>query len=486
MLANIALAADGVRGPVSRSYWIVEGRLAAGAYPDPCPDRDRIGPLLDAGFDLFINLTEDRPGGSDEHLNRYDRRASERAATVRRFPITDMGIPSGALMERILDEIDKGLDDGRRVYVHCWAGLGRTGVVVGCWLIRHGRASALNVERILQGLRAGDRESGWRASPQTPAQSRMMRGWSQRPSVASGPTRTDRYRGCLLGLAAGDALGTTLEFCPPGTFDPIDDMVGGGPFRLQPGQWTDDTSMALCLAVSLVERGEFDAHDQMKRYLRWYRDGYFSSTGRCFDIGNTTAAALERFEGTGDPWSGPTDPYNAGNGSLMRLAPVAMFYADDPGLAAAQAAESSRTTHGAEEAVDACRYFATLLVRALRGEPKERVLAEDVAAGMTLSPAIAEIAAGSLKRREPPEIVGSGYAVRSLEAALWAFRHSTDFRSGALLAVNLGNDADTTGAIYGQIAGAHYGAHSIPTAWRQKLAMKHEIEALADRLLARA
>ena len=178
MAANIALAA-GTEGPVSRSYWVIEGRLAAGAYPDPRPDRDRIGPLLEAGFDLFVNLTEDLPGGGDDRLSRYDGRAAERAATVRRFPVVDMDIPTDALMERILDGIDRSLDEGRRVYVHCWGGLGRTGVVIGCWLVRHGHASGENVEGILDALRVGDREGGRRASPQTPAQFRMMRGWPQ-------------------------------------------------------------------------------------------------------------------------------------------------------------------------------------------------------------------------------------------------------------------------------------------------------------------
>ena len=101
----------------------------------------------------------------------------------------------------------------------------------------------------------------------------------------------DRYRGALLGLAVGDALGTTLEFKRPGSFAPITDMVGGGPFGLKPGQWTDDTSMALCLAESLVECRGFDPVDQLRRYCRWYREGHLSSTGRCFDIGNTTRAA---------------------------------------------------------------------------------------------------------------------------------------------------------------------------------------------------
>lgn len=298
----------------------------------------------------------------------------------------------------------------------------------------------------------------------------------------------DRFRGCLLGLAAGDALGTTLEFKPPGTFEPIDDMVGGGPFGLQPGQWTDDTSMALCLATSLLERDGFDAADQMERYVRWWREGYLSSTGRCFDIGTTVCEALRRFERDGDPWAGSTDPQSAGNGSLMRLAPVPMRYAGDPAEAIRKAGDSSRTTHQAAEAVDACRYFAGLLAGALRGVARETLLAPGYApvdglwAREPLAEAIARIAAGSFKERNPPEIKGGGYVVHSLEAALWAFHRSSDFREGALLAVNLGDDADTTGAIYGQIAGAYYGAEAIPPAWRRQLSMEAEITSLADRI----
>ena len=134
-------------------------------------------------------------------------------------------------------------------------------------------------------------------------------------------SQSSRYRGCLLGLACGDAVGTTVEFKPRGTFEPVTDMVGGGPFRLEPGEWTDDTSMALCLAESLLERGGFDALDQMQRYVRW-KKGHLSSNGRCFDIGNTVRGALTRFLDSGDPFSGSTHPHSAGNGSLMRLAPV--------------------------------------------------------------------------------------------------------------------------------------------------------------------
>lgn len=298
----------------------------------------------------------------------------------------------------------------------------------------------------------------------------------------------ERYRGSLLGLATGDALGTTLEFRPPGSFVPIVDMAGGGPFRLAAGQWTDDTSMALCLAESLVERRGFDPVDQLERYLRWYRHGYLSSTGRCFDIGNTVRAALEWFARTRQPYCGSPDPYTAGNGSIMRLAPVPLAYARKPREAIERSGESSRTTHGAAAAVDACRYLGALLAGAVYGVSKEELLSERYSPvpgywrEHPLAPEIDEVAAGSFKRRQPPEIRGSGYVVRSLEAALWAFYQSSSFQEGCLLAVNLGDDADTTGAVYGQLAGVYYGEQGIPQAWRARLAHRELIESLAERL----
>lgn len=247
----------------------------------------------------------------------------------------------------------------------------------------------------------------------------------------------ERFRGALLGLASGDALGTTLEFRVPGSFEPIDDMVGGGPFNLAPGQWTDDTSLALCLAESLIEKQGFDLVDQLERYLRWYDSGYMSSTSYCFDIGNTTRRALEHFRRTRDPYSGPTDPRSAGNGSIMRLAPVSMFYAQDLEEAIEKSGESSCTTHGTAAAVDACRYFGALLAGALNGISKDKLLAERYGPlgyweKHPLVPEIDEIAGGSFKHKHPPEIEGKGYVVKSLEAALWAFYNSASFRDGAL------------------------------------------------------
>lgn len=298
----------------------------------------------------------------------------------------------------------------------------------------------------------------------------------------------ERFRGSLLGLAVGDALGTTLEFQPPGSFPPITDMVGGGPFGLPRGYWTDDTSMALCLAESLLHCQGFDPVDQMNRYVRWWQTGYLSSTGRCFGIGNTVRSSLARYCSSGDPYSGPTSPKTAGNGSLMRLAPIPLFFVRDPRLALQRAADSSRTTHAAPTCLDACRYYAGLIIGALQGIPKSDLLAPyfcPLPEGWASQPwvgEIAEVAAGSFQQRNPPQIQGSGYVVKSLEAALWAFYHSQSFAEGALLAVNLGDDADTTGAIYGQLAGAYYGEPGIPSSWLESLVMREMIANYATRL----
>jgi ADP-ribosyl-[dinitrogen reductase] hydrolase len=300
--------------------------------------------------------------------------------------------------------------------------------------------------------------------------------------------RRNRYLGSLVGLAVGDALGAPLEFHPPGTFEPIEDMVEGGAFNLQAGQWTDDTAMALCLADSLNASEGFDPVDQLRRYVRWFRNGYLSSTGKCFGIGNTVRAALVHFEKTGAPYCEVDDPYAAGNGSIMRLAPVPMFYAGSPKEAIARSEESSRTTHGARTCGDACRYFGGLLVGTLNGVDKETLLSDHYSpltgywANHPLGEEIAEIAAGSFKHKKPPQILGSGYVVKSLEAALWAFYSSHSFKEGALMAVNLGNDADTTGAVYGQIAGAFYGYQGIPQEWRTRIAHRDLIESNADQL----
>lgn len=296
---------------------------------------------------------------------------------------------------------------------------------------------------------------------------------------------SERFRGCLLGLAVGDAVGTTVEFRQRGTFPPVQDMVGGGPFNLQPGQWTDDTSMALCLATSLLQMGGFDAGDQMNRYCQWREDGYLSSTGKCFDIGNTVSQALYQYQVSGNPFSGATHARSAGNGCLMRLAPVPMFYFPDRDRTLHFSGESSRTTHGAAECVDASRLFGDMLWRALAGSSKSDILLGSDPE-MVSSPAIQSIAKGEYHHKPIDAIRGTGYVVESLEAALWCFWTTETYAQAILVATNLGDDADTTAAICGQVAGAYYGESAIPSHWLDALTMRREITELADQLYAAA
>lgn len=296
----------------------------------------------------------------------------------------------------------------------------------------------------------------------------------------------DRLRGALVGLAVGDALGAAVEFMPPGTFEPVASYRGGGPHGLAPGQWTDDTSMALALADSLAQVG-WDLNDQAARYVRWWKEGAYSVIGRCFDIGTTTQAALERYIEHGDARrSGDPGERASGNGSIMRLAPVAIrfrhLFPDQLDELARRAAESSLPTHASAACLSACRYLAVVLAGLASGVDRFEVLAPDWQALTLLRqceplhPAVDEVAAGSFRRRQPPQIVGSGYVVRSLEAALWAFHQAGSFEEAVLMAVNLGDDADTTGAVCGQLAGACWGESGIPREWRDGLARREMIE----------
>lgn len=294
----------------------------------------------------------------------------------------------------------------------------------------------------------------------------------------------DRFRGCLLGLAVGDAVGTAVEFSRRGTFEPLTDMIGGGPFKLQVGQWTDDTSMALCLATSLVERNGFDARDQMERYCRWVDQGYLSSTGTCFDIGGTVASALYRFQQSGEPYAGSIHPRSAGNGCIMRLAAIPMFFFPDPDAVEKYGVESSRTTHGATECLDACRLLGRIILRALLGRPKDEVALGD-SDSFAGEEKIVAIARGAYQVKAEAEVRGSGYVVESLEAAMWCFIRTDSFEDAILKAANLGDDADTTAAVCGQVAGAYHGASHIPSRWLERVALRSEITLLADRLYLR-
>lgn len=304
--------------------------------------------------------------------------------------------------------------------------------------------------------------------------------------------KLERFRGSLLGLAIGDALGAPIEGFSRGTIPSIDGFKSyDGINRKHPipsGAWTDDTSMALCLAESLIERKGFDPRDQMERYLSWMEDGHLSCHGPAFGIGTTVRGSLLRFKrNDSNPFCGPVDPLTAGNGCIMRLAPVALFYSGNPGNAIEKCAESSRTTHQAATAIDSCKYFGGLLVGALRGDTRDEILSELYSPLGKWKPGelvkeVEEVGKGSFRRKSEHEISGSGYVVDSLEAALWAFQNSNSFREGCLRAINLGDDADTTGAVFGQLAGAYYGESGIPLEWISNVMKREEIISFSEKL----
>lgn len=296
----------------------------------------------------------------------------------------------------------------------------------------------------------------------------------------------DRAIGALVGLAVGDAVGTTLEFKRPGSFEPITEMVGGGPFGLEPGQWTDDTTMAMCMAESLIDRDCMDLEDQMRRYVLWRDEGYWSVLGRCFDMGGATTKAIERFDREGTIIDAHIDQEAAANGSLMRLAPVPIRWYTDIEIASEMSAISSTTTHPADRPVDACRVYGAMIAALIQGQDFDSVVSSDFWQGGSLHPAVATVIGGSWTQKEPPEIRGTGYVVDALEASIWAVARSTNFRDAVLAAANLGDDADTTAAIAGQLAGARWGVSGIPKEWCEKISFSERVHAIAGQLFDRA
>ncbi|HTN15595.1 MAG TPA: ADP-ribosylglycohydrolase family protein [Sphingomonadaceae bacterium] len=392
------------------------------------------------------------------------------------LPIADRSIPDAAFEEAWKSAgpaLHSRLRAGANVLVHCMGGLGRAGTITSRLLVELGWNPAEAAAQVRQ-VRPGAIE--------TQGQMDYVLSFQHVP-LAAPDTSLDAIRnramGAMLGLAVGDALGTTLEFRPRDSYPRLMDMVGGGPFGLEPGVWTDDTSMALALAESLAACGSLDETELMQRFVRWHEQGEYSPTGDCFDIGTTVRQALTRFKASGNPLSGSTDPLSAGNGSLMRLAPVAIRYWNDRAALRDAASRQSRTTHGADEAVDACVAYAELLADAIVGKPASEVLqarSDDLAGN------IAPILAGSWRGRQRDTIRASGYVAHALEASLWSISRSGSYAEAVLTAANLGEDADTTAAITGQLAGALHGVGAIPQHWLDRLAWRDRLEAAATRL----
>lgn len=484
--------------PLPNSYWVVPGQLLAGEHPtgrsrkQDEAKRERIELLLAAGLRCFVDLTE------EGECQPYERLLPTTADYLR-HPIRDCQVPRAGQMRQIQDDIRAALAAGRGVYLHCRAGIGRTGTTAGCFLVEQGLAGD-EALRVLNELWTDQsaRAATWPAIPQTMVQADYIRHWlPTRATLVSGqefaeselaPVRglRDRFQGALQGLAVGDALAAATQYRRPGSFAPVGDLVGGGPFDLPRGAWSDDTAMALCLAESLAERDRFDAADQLARYLRWQGDGHLSATGHCLGITAATARALAA---AGRPVRGSAAPpaeTALDPEPLSRVAPVVLHGFADPGAALMRAADAARFSSRSPQVHDACRLLAAMLHAALSSEPLARVLAPDpkLFADQPLHPEVAAIAA---RRPSPgdPAPVGSG-ALAVLAQARWSFALGANFRDGTLRAINLGGDSDVIGAVCGALAGAYYGLAAIPRNWRQALALQEAISDLADQLLQSA
>lgn len=488
--------------PLPNSYWVVPGQLLAGEYPGASTREEteqRLEKLLAAGVRCFIDLTQ------PDELEPYDHLLPVDVDYLRK-PVKDHGIPARRdHMADIQMCVDHALRLGLVVYVHCRAGIGRTGMTVGCFLVERGLSGADALNELNRVWQQCKRASAWPHVPETDEQNRFVLEWTpqvaaalkQRVGAAPEPERDplmdtgtlaaarnlrDRFLGAMIGLAVGDALAAATQFRKAGTFTAVGDLLGGGPFDLPRGAWSDDTSMALCLADSLLEASGFDPRDQVERYRRWQQQGYLSATGQCLGITAGTAKALAQAQWRRQLFSGSHDPNQLDPEVLSRVAPAVLFYFSNPVDAVTFASEQARTTCQAPAALEACKLLAAWLLGCLAGHPKSTALVPppellDINALRSNAAAIAATAGNT----SAPD---AGNVLEALEAAAWAFRSTDNFRDGALKAVNLGANSDVVAAVYGQLAGAHYGIGAIPATWRTSLVGQDLIEGFADRLLA--
>ena len=478
-------AAPSLARPLPSTYWVFPGQLLAGEHPiadTRAQTRARVEALLAAGIDCFFDLT------MPQELDAYDAELPPGVEYLRE-PIQDHSVPAAReQMMRIIDGLEHALKRGRHLYVHCRAGIGRTGTVIGCLLAERGRTGDEALHELNQLWQACARARSWPFVPETDAQVEYVRNWTRRiadaPPLTSGAKDLrERFLGALVGLAVGDALAAATQGATPGRFAPVRDLVGGGPYELPLGGWSDDTAVALCLAESLLERDGFDARDQMQRYTRWQQQGHLSATGQALGITASTGRALGLARWQRKLFSGSHDPTQLDPEPLSRVAPVVMFFYNSPQVAVHQGCEAARTTCQAPIVLECCRLFAAFLYGALAGKSKTDIFrpGAEILDTARLRGAVAALATDTSEPKPGP----AGARVDSaLQAALWAFRSTDNFRSGALRAANLGGSSDVITAVYGQLAGAHYGFSAIPADWRTRLMHNSLIVRFAERLLA--
>ena len=301
-------------------------------------------------------------------------------------------------------------------------------------------------------------------------------------------------KSALFGVAVGDALGVPVEFNSRQTIakNPVTDMVGFGTYNLPPGTWSDDSSLAFCLAEALTQGFELKTIGQ--NFVNWYNHNFWTPRGNVFDIGIATRQAIARLaQGEKAELSGGFDESDNGNGSLMRILPLLFYIQDKPINERYEITKQvSSITHGHIRSVIACFYYLEFARQIFSGKEKFEIYAHlqtEITNHLTsLSINPKEIALfdrllkNDIHNLNADDIQSSGYVLHTLEASIWCFLTTDNYKEAVLKAVNLGNDTDTTGAVTGGLAGLLYGFDNIPTNWTEQIARKDDIENLTERL----
>lgn len=474
-----------VSRPWPRTFWILAGRLLAGAYPgdkDPAKATRKLEALRDAGVQHIVNLmVPNETGHGGASFRPYAEEAASLGMIVSVRSIPDQGVPGRREMTAILDDIDGALAQNETVYVHCWGGRGRTGTAVGCWLIHHG-ATPEDALKQLQALHTTHPTDPSSPYPENERQLQFVRTWLDEPSLVSATgsaiSLAHRFAGAVWGHLVGDALGVPYEFKSAAE---VADVHWGkkGTWSQPPGTWSDDGGLMLALLDSLLHGG-FDLDDQGKRSLAWYRtDAY--KPGELFDIGGTTRAALQRIErGTPAIEAGDTGENQNGNGSLMRVLPIALtgLQLSDEDLIT-RARQASRITHAHPRAQLTCALYCLVARTLLQGESDRWAVLTRALGTMDGHCAGAdrdELAVIQAYKKR----TGGIYVVDCFWSAWDSFASAVNYEDAVVAAIKLGNDTDTTACVTGGLAGAYWGLRSIPEEWLRGLRGQEIVEPLVQ------
>jgi protein-tyrosine phosphatase/ADP-ribosylglycohydrolase len=460
--------------PIPNSYWVQPGRLLAGEYPGSMSRADameRVQRLLGAGITSFIDLTEE---GELPEYNTLLPELTERRVHYRRLAILDHSLPdSSAHMARILDLIDSELAAGQCIYLHCRAGIGRTGTAVGCHLVRSGLSNDEAYDQLQVLWKQCARSRRWPSIPETSEQVDFVLRWREpQAGAGAGLDLGPRYEGAIVGLALGDALG---ELVAQSKFD-ASTLVAAMRERssLRTGA---HTAMTRAIAESLLASCAHNPEDQMQRYLQWTRSA-------AVPVPAELKRALGAWQWSRKPNAGTHDPKNLDPHSLPRTLAVALYLRGDPQRAMDIAVDVSRTTQQAPVVLDLCRLWSALFTDALSGVDKATLLAFNGPAAKVLRhrPLKAPVK-GLIERKPRRESDGVGDAVTVTRTAITAFANAANGSDALLQVASTAQGSPAAAALCGALVGAHYGIDSIPPEWRRQLAEDAPLRSLARHLL---